>query len=118
MVEYFSGRAGAALLPYHPDRGQEGEKGEVEEGGGEKEPPPPSSFFPFSYLAEISSPGNNAEYFSGRAGAALLPYHPARGQEGEKGEVEERGGENIPLPPSLSVSFSYLAEISSPGNNG
>jgi hypothetical protein len=39
MVEYFSGRAGAALLPYHPDGGQEGEKGEIEEGGGEKEPP-------------------------------------------------------------------------------
>ncbi len=38
MVEYFSGRAGAALLPYHPDRGQEGEKGEIEEGGGEKMP--------------------------------------------------------------------------------
>jgi hypothetical protein len=25
-------------LPYHPDGGQEGEKGEVEEGRGEKEP--------------------------------------------------------------------------------
>jgi hypothetical protein len=40
MVDYFSGRVGAALLPYHPDRGQEGEKGEGEEGGGEKESPP------------------------------------------------------------------------------
>jgi hypothetical protein len=39
MVEYLSGRAGAALLPYHPDGGQEGEKGEVEEGRGKKEPP-------------------------------------------------------------------------------
>jgi hypothetical protein len=56
------------------------------------------------------------EYFSGRAGAALLPYHPDRGQEGEKVEGEEGGGE--PVPPSLSVSFSYLAEISTPGNNG
>ena len=40
MVEYFSGRVGAALLPYHPDRGQEREKAEVEEGGGEKMPSP------------------------------------------------------------------------------
>ncbi len=56
MVENFSGRLGAALLPYHPDRGQEGEKGEGEEGGGEKMP---SLFILlFSYLAEISSPGN------------------------------------------------------------
>ncbi len=38
MVEYFSGRVGAALLPYHPDRGQEGEKGEGEKGGVEKIP--------------------------------------------------------------------------------
>jgi hypothetical protein len=35
IIEYFSGRVGAALLPYHPDRGQEGE---IEEGGGEKIP--------------------------------------------------------------------------------
>ncbi len=40
MFEYFSGRVGAALLPYHPDRGQEGEKGEGEEGEGKKESPP------------------------------------------------------------------------------
>ncbi len=57
MVDYFSGRAGAALLPYHPDRGQEGEKGEGEEGGGRRYLP--SSSFSFSYLAEISTPGNN-----------------------------------------------------------
>ncbi len=56
MVEYFSVRAGAALLPYHPDRRQEGEKGEVEEGGGEKNLH--SSSISFSYLAEISAPGN------------------------------------------------------------
>jgi hypothetical protein len=57
MVEYLSGRVGAALLPYHPDRGQEGEKGEIEEGGGEKNFP--SSSISFCYLAKISSPGNN-----------------------------------------------------------
>jgi hypothetical protein len=58
MVEYFSDRVGAALLPYHPDGGQEGEKREIEEGGGEKMP---SLFILlFSYWAEISSPGNNA----------------------------------------------------------
>jgi hypothetical protein len=45
MVEYFFGRVGAALLPYHPDGGQEGEKGEVEEGGGEKIPSPSSFSF-------------------------------------------------------------------------
>ncbi len=45
------------------------------------------------------------ECFSVRAGAALLPYHPDGGQEGGKGEVEGRGGENIPLPPSSSFSF-------------
>ncbi len=54
MVEYFSDRVGAALLPYHPDGGQEGE---IEEGGGEKIP---SLFILlFCYLAEISTPGNN-----------------------------------------------------------
>ncbi len=114
MVECFSGRVGAALLPYHPDRGQEGEKGEIEKGGGEKTP---SLFIHFILLFG----GNRhlatmVEYFSDRVGAALLPYHPDRGQEGEKGEIEEGGGEkNFP---SSSISFCYLAKISSPGNNG
>ncbi len=34
-------RAGAALLPHHPDRGEQEEgRGEEEEGGGEAPPPP------------------------------------------------------------------------------
>ncbi len=56
------------------------------------------------------------EYLSGRVDAALLLYHPDGGQEGEKGRVGMEEERRYLL--SSSISFSYLAEISSPGNNG
>jgi hypothetical protein len=65
----------------------------------------PSSSFYLAIWQKFRHLATRVEYFSGRIGAALFPYHPGRGQEGEKGEVEEGGGEK---EPSLSIIFILL----------